>query len=197
MNKTVLGPKTLIYPMPVLLVGANVNDRPNFMAVAWSGIACDEPPMISVAIRHRRHTLKGLRQNQTFSVNVPTSDMAAEADYCGIVSGAKADKVKACKFNIFYGKINTAPLIEQCPINLECKVVHVLDLGSHSLVIGRIEETWVSDDCLTDGKPDIDKIKPFAYIPSLTTQYHKIGEVIGKAYSIGKKLEQRNDRIPK
>lgn len=190
MKKTLMGPTTLIYLMPTLLVGANVDDKPNVMAAAWSGIANDVPPMISVAIRHRRHTLKGIRQNMTFSVNVPSADLVVETDYCGVASGSKVDKIKACKFDVFYGKLTNAPLIEQCPVNLECKVVHILDLGTHSLVIGRIEETHISEDCLTDGKPDVDKIRPFAYTPTLSIQYRMLGDVIGEAYSVGKKLEQ-------
>lgn len=189
MVKILMGPQTLIYPMPALLVGANVNDKPNFMAVAWGGIVNSEPPMISVAIRHRRYTLQGVRQNMTFSVNVPSTDIVRETDYCGIASGHKVDKVEVCKFKVFYGKLNNAPLIEQCPINLECKVVHILDLGSHSLVIGRIEETHVSEHCLTDGKPDVDKIKPFAYTPAPAAQYHVLGNAIAKAFSIGKELK--------
>lgn len=191
MGKTLMGLQTLIYPMPTLLVGANVNDKPNFMTVAWGGIANSEPPMISVAIRHQRYTLRGIRQNMTFSVNVPSTDMVRETDYCGITSGSKVDKVEVCKFKVFYGKLSNAPLIEQCPINLECKVAHILDLGSHSLVIGRIEETYVSESCLTDGKPDVNKIKPFAYIPSLSAQYHVLGNAIAKAFSIGKELKAR------
>lgn len=191
MSKTLMGPQTLIYPMPALLVGANINDKPNFMAVAWGGIANSEPPMISVAIRHQRYTLRGIRQNMTFSVNVPSTDMVRETDYCGITSGSKVDKVEVCKFKVFYGKLSNAPLIEQCPINLECKVVHILDLGSHSLVIGRIEEIHVSESCLTDGKPDVDKIKPFAYTTSQPAQYHVLGNAIAKAFSIGKELKAR------
>lgn len=190
MKKTLMGPTTLIYPMPTLLIGANVNDKPNVMAAAWGGIANDIPPMISVAIRHRRHTLRGIRQNMTFSVNVPSADLVAETDYCGMASGSKADKIKACKFDVFYGKLNNAPLIEQCPVNLECKVVHMLDLGTHTLVIGKIEETYISEDCLTDGKPDVEKIRPFAYTPSLTTQYRILGKAIGETYCAGNKLEK-------
>jgi flavin reductase (DIM6/NTAB) family NADH-FMN oxidoreductase RutF len=160
MGKSLMGPQTLLYPMPVLLIGANVDDKPNFMTVAWGGIANGEPPMISIAIRHQRYTNKGIRQNLTFSVNIPSTDLARETDYCGSVSGSKSDKVKVCRFKVFYGKLGSAPLIEQCPVNMECKVVHMLDLGSHSLVVGRVEETHVSDNCLTDGQPDVDKIKP-------------------------------------
>jgi flavin reductase (DIM6/NTAB) family NADH-FMN oxidoreductase RutF len=191
MGKILMGPQTLIYPMPVLLVGSNVNNKPNFMAVAWGGIANGEPPMISVAIRRTRHTLKGIRQNSTFSVNIPSSDMVREADYCGITSGSKVNKVDVCRFKVFYGKLGNAPLIEQCPINLECKVMNTLDLGSHALVIGRIEETHVSESCLTDGKLDVNKIKPMTYIMSPATQYQALGEVLAKAFSIGNRLKPR------
>jgi len=189
MKKITMGPRTLIYPMPAVLVGTNVNDKPNFMTVAWCSIANGEPPMISVAINHQRYTDKGIRQNLTFSVNVPSSDLVRETDYCGIASGSRVNKVDICRFKVFYGKITNAPLIEQCPINLECRVVHILDLGSHSLVVGRIEETYVSENCLTDSKPDVNKIKPIAYIGTPNQQYQALGEVVAKAYSIGEELK--------
>jgi flavin reductase (DIM6/NTAB) family NADH-FMN oxidoreductase RutF len=188
MGKVALGPQTLIYPMPAMLVGANVNGTPNFMAVAWGGIACSDPPMISVAIRHARHTLKGIKQNQVFSVNIPSVEQVKETDYCGMVSGSKADKVRACRFEVFYGKLGNAPLIMQCPVNLECKVVQVLNLGSHSLVIGRVEETYVSEDCLREGRPDVDKIKPLTYVTSPAARYQGLGVVVGKAWSVGRGL---------
>ena len=191
MKKVAMGPQTLIYPMPAMLVGANVNGKPNFMTVAWGGIANGEPPMISLALRHSRRTLKGVRDKLTFSVNIPSRHLVKETDYCGIISGSKADKVEACHFRVFYGKMGDAPLIEQCPVNLECKVVHILDLGSHSLVIGRIEETLVSENCLTGGKPDVNKVEPFAYISTTTQQYQALGEVIAKAFSIGKEVKIR------
>jgi flavin reductase (DIM6/NTAB) family NADH-FMN oxidoreductase RutF len=191
MDKILMGPQALIYPMPALLVGANVDDKPNFMAVGWGGIVNGEPPMISVALRHQRYTLKGIRQNMTFSVNVPSTDMAKETDYCGIISGAKVNKATVCQFKVFFGKLHNAPLIDQCPVNLECKVVHILDLGSHALVIGRIEETHVSDSCLTDGKPDVNKIKPLIYTTEPASQYQALGEIIAKAFSIGKELKSK------
>ena len=193
MSKILMGPATLIYPMPaLLLVGANVDGKPNFMAVAWGGLANGEPPMISVAIRPSRYTHTGISQNSTFSVNIPSIDLIRETDYCGITSGSKVNKVEACKFSVFYGKLSNAPLIEQCPINLECQVVNTLKLGSHSLFIGRIEEALISDNCLTDGKADINKIKPFIYMSEPSPQYHSFGKVLGKAFSIGLKIKERN-----
>jgi len=191
MSKVSLGAQPLVYPMPVFLVGANINSKPNFMAVAWGGIANGEPPMVSVAIRHVRHTIKGIKDNMAFSVNVPSSDMVKETDYCGIASGSKIDKVKICGFKIFYGKLNNVPMIEQCPVNLECEVEHMLNLGSHMLVVGRIRETHISEACLTDGKPDVQKIKPFCYIMTPANQYQAVGEVVAKAFSVGKELRAR------
>ena len=188
MAKVTMRIKTLVYPMPAFLIGAKVDDKPNFMTAAWSGIAGGTPPMISVAIRQQRYTLKGIRQNMAFSVNVPSVDQVKETDYCGIVSGDKADKVEVCQFEVFYGKLDTAPLIEQCPVNLECTVSHILDVGSHALVVGRIEEVYVSEDCLTDGEPDVSKIKPLTYVAQPGRRYQALGEFVANSFSIGREL---------
>jgi flavin reductase (DIM6/NTAB) family NADH-FMN oxidoreductase RutF len=191
MSKKKFGPQTWLYPEPTVLVGANVNDKPNFMAVAWTGIACGEPPAISVALRQSRYTLKGIRENMTFSVNIPSTTMVKETDYCGLVSGSKTDKIKDCRFKIFSGTLSSAPLIEQCPINLECEVLHILNLGSHALVIGKIIETYVSEECLTDGQPDIGKIKPFVFVPRPSARYNAVGDVFADAFSIGKEIKSQ------
>lgn len=163
MAKVELAPERLMYPRPTLLVGANVNGKANFMTVGGGGVANGEPPMIAVLIRHHCYTLKGVLQNMTFSVNTPSVNLVKETDYCGITTGAKVDKVKDCGFDLFYGSLKTAPLIEQCPVNLECQVRHVLNLGSHMFIIGEVKGTCVSDDCLTEGKPDTEKIKPIVF----------------------------------
>ena len=190
MSKTKLNAQPLLYPTPAVLVGTNVDAKPNFMTAAWCGVACSDPPMLAVGIRPGRYTYRGVRQNLTFSVNVPSAAMVKETDYCGVVSGAKVDKVAACGFKVFYGSLKDAPLIEQAPVNLECRVVHMLDLGAHVLVIGRVENTYVSDDCLTDGKPDADKINAFAFIVgSGGAQYRGMGEVIGKPFGVGLEMK--------
>ncbi|MFC1963827.1 flavin reductase family protein, partial [Chloroflexota bacterium] len=110
-------------------------------------------------------------------------------DFCGITSGSRVDKIAACKFKVFYGKLGNAPLIEQCPVNLECIMVHVLDVGSHLLVVGKVEETHITENCFTDGKPDADKIKPIAFVNAPEKRYHALGEVVAKAYSVGKEIK--------
>ncbi len=190
MAKIELVAERLMYPRPTLLVGANVDGKANFMAVGGGGVANGEPPMIAVLIRHHCHTLKGVLQNMTFSVNTPSVDQVREADYCGITTGAKVDKVKVCQFDVFYGHLKTAPLIEQCPVNLECKVVHILNLGSHAFIIGEVKGTYVADDCMTDGKPDSRKIRPIVFNLE-TREYFAFGEVIAKSHSIGLELKTR------
>jgi flavin reductase (DIM6/NTAB) family NADH-FMN oxidoreductase RutF len=175
--------------MPTLLVGANVDGKPNFMTVAWGNIANAEPPMAAVAIRGSRHTHLGIEQNKTFSINIPFADLVKEADYCGIASGAKVDKVRNCHFTVFYGKLGTAPMIEQCPINLECSVQHSLKLGSHTLYIGRIDEVHISSEYLSEGKVDPDKMNPLVFLGEPLRQYHAVGKLQGKAYTIGLKIK--------
>lgn len=184
MNKTKLGPSTFLYPKPTLLVGATVNGKPNFMTAAWSGIACHKPPAIAVAIRQERYTYNGIIEHNTFSINVPSVNLAKKVDFCGIYSGRDTDKTKL--FNVFYGKLENVPLIEECPLNLECKVIHTVEIGTHTLFIGEIMETHVNEDCLTNGKPDIKKIDPIIYATG-TRKYHRVGDEIGRAYKIGDK----------
>ena len=191
MAKVLLTPRPLICTTPTVLVGAKVDRKPNFMAVAWCGVANSNPPMVTVAIRPHRHTFKGIIKTRTFSVNVPSTDHVKETDYCGMVSGAKIDKVAVCGFKIFYGNIKTAPMIEQCPVNLACKVENIIELGTHQLVIGRVEETYVTDTCLNDGRPDFKLIKPFIYAAGVPANYYAFGRKIGRAFSAGKAIERK------
>jgi len=147
------------------LIGANVDGKPNYFTHGWRGFLRERSPhLVAVVVSKFHYTHRGMTQNMTFSVNVPTVGMEKEVDYCGSVSGAKVpNKAEVCKFKVWYGKLGTAPMIEQCPINLECSVVNILDLGGSSLFIGRIEEGYYSENCFTDGKPDHNKVRPLYY----------------------------------
>jgi flavin reductase (DIM6/NTAB) family NADH-FMN oxidoreductase RutF len=189
-NKVKIGPRIPSSPMPAFLVGALVDDKPNFLAIGWAGCVNRTPPMISVAVAHTRYTNKGIKQNQAFSVNLPPVSLAKETDFCGIFTGAEVDKVNVCKFNVFYGERTYVPMIEQCPLNIECTVVHMIDLGSHDLFIGRIEETHINEDCLVDGKPDTIMMKPFILTTGHSNLYVGLNEIIGKSFSIGNALKK-------
>ncbi len=188
MEKKELTPQCLIPVRPILIVGANVMGKANFFEVGGGGSVSSEPPMIALPIRHQRYTLKGIMENRTFSVNIPSVKLVKEADYCGIVSGTKADKVKDCNFNVFYGKLATAPMIEQCSINMECSVVHILGSNSHAIVIGQIDGTYISQELLVDGKPDFNKLSPLLWFVD-KAEYVTSGEVVGKSRSSGNELK--------
>jgi len=188
MKKVTLGPQRLMYPRPALLVGATVNGKPNFMTVGGGGVASGEPPMISLPIRHPCHTLKGIMQNREFSINTPSVDLVKETDYCGMVSGAKVDKVKNCGFDLFYGRLGSAPLIAQCPINLECRLAHALTLGSHCLVIGEVVESHVSEECMIGDELDARKINALIFNME-QKRYFSFGEAVGDAWQVGKQLK--------
>jgi len=188
MEKITLTPQCLIPVRPILIVGANVGGNPNFFEVGGGGLVSSDPPMVALPIRHQHYTLKGIMENRTFSVNVPTVELVKEADYCGIVSGAKTDKVKDCNFHIFYGKLATAPLIEQCPINMECSLMYILNSISHSIVIGRVDGTYVSQELMKDDKPALDKLSPLLWFPN-KSEYVTASKVVGKSRSIGNTLK--------
>jgi flavin reductase (DIM6/NTAB) family NADH-FMN oxidoreductase RutF len=187
MVKKKIGPQPMLWPHPTVLVGTVFENRVDFAAYAWTGVAASNPPAVTVAIQHHRHTLKGIHQNRTFSVNIPSVELVKETDYCGLVSGKDTDKVTDCGFSIFYGDTANAPMIEQCPINMECEVQHILNLGSHALVVGKVMEVHFTEECMTGDKPDIDKVKPFIFGPG---KYHKVGGAFADAFSIGKEINR-------
>ncbi len=168
---------------PVVLAGAIVDGKPDFATVAWVGVAASNPPAISISLQPHRYSLKGIHQNMTFSVNIPSVDILAETDYCGLVSGSKTDKVADTKFKVFYGELKTAPLIEQCVVNHACEVVQIINLGSHQMVVGRIKETFVSEEIMKDGRLDIAKAKLFFF--SLAGKYTTAGEQVGDSFKTG------------
>ena len=191
MAKVALGAQTLLLPLPTVLVGSHVDGKPNFSAYAWCGIVNSRPPMLSVSFRPQRYTLKGVKQNGTFSVNIPSVEQVHEADYCGFISGHDSDKVADCAFSVFYGKLAHTPMISECPVNLECRVLHTLTLPSQEMVVAQIEEVYATDDCLTDGKPDVGKIKPFLWVSRPSNKYYAFGEIIGEAFVSGKAIKSK------
>ena len=190
MDKRRMGPQHFLNPKPVALVGTIVDEKPNFLTVSWIGSASANPPAIAVAIRNVRYSLKGIRQHLTFSVNLPTVDMAGVANYCGNVSGATVDKVKACNLSIFAGSLRGAPLIEQCPINMECEVLQFVEIGDHTLVIGTIWETYVAEDCFVNEVLDIEKLLPLCFCTTSSTlgDYYSLGELVASVVGNGNGL---------
>ena len=183
MTKKKIGPSSILFPMPSTIIGANVNGKPNFLTVAYCGIVEAKPPLIMISLGKSHFTNDGIKENKTFSVNIPSADMAEATDYVGIYSGKDTDKSKV--FDVFYGELKTAPMIEEVPLNLECKLVKNVDLSiKHDVFIGEIVQTHVKEECLTNGVPDIHKVDPIIYATKIQS-YVRVGDVIGKAWKIG------------
>jgi flavin reductase (DIM6/NTAB) family NADH-FMN oxidoreductase RutF len=196
LGKIKMGRQQLLNPRPAILVGTYIDGKPNFLTISWAGITSADPPTMSIAVRNIRYSLKGIQENRQFSVNVPSANMVKETDYCGIVSGSKSDKARECGFKVFYGELNRAPLIEQCPINIECEVLQIVPLGDHSLVIGKIVESYITDQCFTSGMPDIRKINPlcFCALTMKSMGYYAVGDFIAATNAISKE-EQTEENL--
>jgi flavin reductase (DIM6/NTAB) family NADH-FMN oxidoreductase RutF len=186
MDKITIDTNAFVYPMPMTIVGAVVDGRPNFMAVAWVTRVNFKPPMIMVALGDH-HTNRGIDATGEFSINIPSAPLMEKADYCGIVSGRKVDKSKL--FDVFYGTLAGAPLIRECPLVMACRLHQAVKLPFDTLYIGDIVEVFTEERYLTDGKPDLKKIDPFV-LTMPDNGYWRVGEKIGSAWSAGKKLKK-------
>ncbi|MFH1489801.1 MAG: flavin reductase family protein [Pseudomonadota bacterium] len=178
-----LGSTIPAYPMPVSLVGAHVNGKPNFLAVAWFTMVSYKPPRIAVSLAKGHYTNPGIKDNQTFSVCLPSEKMVEKTDYCGIASGKKTDKSDI--FDLFYGELKTAPMIKDCPLSMECRLVEIVECSSNEIFIGEIMETYTEECFLTDGKLDFRKMK-LLILSQQDTSYWSLGEPVAKAWNIGK-----------
>jgi flavin reductase (DIM6/NTAB) family NADH-FMN oxidoreductase RutF len=174
-----------LYPMPMTIVGAVVDGKPNFMAAAWVSRVNFKPAMMMVALG-AHHTNLGIVANGAFSINVPDVSLLEKTDYCGIVSGRKVDKSKL--FDVFYGSLPGAPLIRECPVSMACRLNQAVKLPFDTLYIGDVVEVYTEARFLTNGKPDIRKIDPFT-LTMPDNGYWRVGEKVGKAWSDGKKLK--------
>ena len=183
--KISIGAKNCLYPLPTTIIGANINGKPNYITIAHIGIM--DLVSVSLGMNKVHYTNAGIKENKTFSVNIPSISMVKETDYCGLVSGKSIDK--AGLFNSFYGKLETAPMIKECPINMECKLIQIVNFPRHDIFIGEIIETYCDDSCMTDNIVDFAKVQPILFTMN-DTGYWKLGERFARAWSIGKNYKR-------
>ncbi|HSW39538.1 MAG TPA: flavin reductase family protein [Acidobacteriota bacterium] len=183
MEKIEIDVKNISYPMPCSLLGTKVGGKVNFLTVAFFSMVNYEPPYIMAALGKNHFSNAGIRETGAFSINIPSGSMADVTDYCGIVSGKDTDK--SAVFEVFYGKQGNAPMIVECPYNLECRLVQIVDLPADEIFIGEIIAAYSDDRYLTGGVPDMMKIDPFILsMPQMT--YQRLGASVGRAWEIGK-----------
>lgn len=184
-----MGVKNVLYPYLPVLVGANVNGKPNYITIGLIGWLCYDA--ISVSVARGQYTNGGIRENDTFSVNQPTARMVKELDYCGLYSGRRVDK--SALFENFYGELGTAPMIRQCPINIECRVIQTMERLVHTVFIGEVVAVYVDEDYLSEGLVDVSKVEPIFFAPERqggrdSGSYWRLGERLARAFEVGKEL---------
>jgi len=191
MTKQSIGPRTLLYPHPDLIIGTyDSAGRPDVMAAAWGGICSSRPPAVAVSVQRARQTYANLIERREFTISIPSADYVREADYFGIVSGRDTDKFAATGLTPVKGDLVNAPYVGEFPVALECRLLQMVEIGVHTQFIGEILDVKVDESVLgEDGKPDIEKIRPFAY-DSLRQEYYGFGGVLAKAFSAGKELKK-------
>lgn len=183
-KKRLLGPRTALVPTPVVLLSCKgKKGRPNLITLAWAGVCCSEPPIIGVAIRPKNRWSHHLvKESGEFVANIPTEKIASQVDFCGTVSGKDHDKLKETGLTPIPAAKVKAPLVAECPVNMECKVVKVLKLGTHDLFLGQVLEVHADETLFTsEGGPDFARMKPYVYT---IRDYYTLGKKLGK-YGFG------------
>lgn len=184
MGKINIEQKTFCLPWTQTILGSHVQGKPNFMALAWLTRVNFDPAMLGICVGKGHATNGGIRETGEFSINVPDVDMVEVTDYCGIVSAKRDDK--SALFEVFYGRLKSAPLISSCPLTMECRVVQTVELPTNTFFIGEIVSLLTEDRCLSEGKPDVQKIRPFL-LSMPDNRFWSLGEQVGNAWKDGAK----------
>lgn len=185
--KKSLGPKTILYPTPVLVVGTyDINGKPNVMTAAWGGICCSAPPCVAISLRKATYSYHNIVHRKAFTISIPSERYVKDADYFGIASGKTEDKFAASELTAVRSHLVDAPYVQEFPMVLECRLAHTFELGLHTQFVGEILDVKVDEAALDHaGVPDLDKLRPMIYAPEVMA-YYGIGHRLGKAFSIGR-----------
>lgn len=188
MGKVKVDHSLFCLPWTQTLLGTHLDGKINFMALDWLTRVNYSPAMLGICVNKMNASNKAIRETGEFSVNVPSEDMVEITDYCGIVSGSKVDK--SGLFEVYYGELKAAPMIVSCPVNIECKVTQTLELPTNSFFVGEIMNVFSGEEYITDGKPDVEKMKPFL-LTMPDNRFWSIGKNIGRAWKDGSRYRDK------
>lgn len=177
----------MLYPLPVVMVSmADEKGKSNIITVAWAGTICTNPPMLSISVRPERYSYEILKRTGEFVVNLTTEELAYATDYCGVRSGKDVDKFTEMKLTEEKASIVNAPLIQESPVNIECKVKKIEELGSHHMFLAEVVAVNIDETYLNNkSKFELSKAKPIVYSHG---EYYGIGDLLGTfGYSVRKK----------
>lgn len=187
-------PGNMIYPIPsVIVTCGDSQENFNAITIAWTGTICTNPPMTYISIRPSRHSYDIIKKTGEFVINLTTEELVKATDYCGVRSGKNEDKIKNCGLTLGQSKVVKAPIINESPVNIECKVKEIKKLGSHDMFIAEVVSVNVDDDYIDENNTfHLSKSKPICYSHG---RYYSLGKELGKfGYSVQKKKKKRKRR---
>ena len=187
MAKIDFKPGNMLYPLPAVLVTvADKQGKSNIFTVAWAGTVCTNPPMVSISVRKERFSHAMLLETGEFVINLTTEKLAYATDYCGVRSGRNVDKCKELDLHLLPGKEVKVPRLAESPVNIECRVTEVKELGSHDMFLAEVTAVLADEKYMDEtGKFDLNKTDLIAYSHG---QYFTLGDYVGKfGYSVQKK----------
>lgn len=190
MEKEFWKPGNMVYPLPAVMVSCGIyGGKPrerNILTVAWTGTVCTNPAMAYISVKPERHSYHIIKERGEYVINLTTEALAHATDYCGVRSGAKEDKFKACHLTPGEARVVKAPLIVESPVNIECKVKDVLELGSHHMFLSEVVGVDVDAFYMDEkGRFDLNRAGLMIYSHG---EYYGLGEMLGTfGYSVRKK----------
>lgn len=180
-------PGNMVYPLPAVLVSCGDKEgNVNLMTAAWTGTVCSEPPMVYVSVRKERYSHHMIRETGEYVINLTTEKLAEATDFCGVRSGRDMDKFKEMKLTPVKGGLQYAPMVAESPVSIECKVINVMELGSHDMFIAEVTAVYVDERYMdAKGTFHLEKAEPLVYSHG---QYYGMGKHLGGfGYTVRKK----------
>ena len=187
MAKQIWKAGNMVYPLPAVMVSCQCeNEKPNIITVAWAGTICTNPPMVSISVRPERYSYHMIKESGEFVINLTTKDLVFATDYCGVRSGKDVDKFKEMHLTPQPSQHISAPGIAESPVNIECKVREIKELGSHHMFIADVVGVSIDDAYLNEkGKFNLNDTGLVTYSHG---EYFLLGEKLGSfGYSVKKK----------
>ncbi|MCI8609267.1 MAG: flavin reductase family protein [Firmicutes bacterium] len=174
MAKKVIKAGTLLCPAPAVMVSCGDMEKPNIITIAWTGIINSDPPLTYISVRKSRHSHNVIEKSGQFVINLTTEELAFATDYCGVKSGSQVNKFQEMKLTPIKGEHVSCPMIEESPVNLECKVIEVHQYPSHDMFVAEIVAVHVDESLFDEkGRICLEKAGLLAYVHG---SYHGINE---------------------
>jgi flavin reductase (DIM6/NTAB) family NADH-FMN oxidoreductase RutF len=188
-TKQTLDKVNALYPSLTTILGTKVDGKANFITIAHVGIMNHgTPQFLSFGLHKSHYSNKGIRDTESFSVNIPGKDLVVETDYFGIVTGKSTDKSDI--LDVFYGESENAPMLTACPVTMECRLDRILDFDTHEIFVGEVIETYADPDVVKAGKIDIARVDPLLF-DMASLKYWSLGEPVAGAWNAGKTLKKK------